>query len=322
MNQTNRYEVLMKNTCFISIGTFGSKLLTFVMVRFYTEVLTPSDYGTADLIIQSANLLVPLISMGIIEGVFRFALHDPSDRKNVFSAGFAVIAAGSALSVFLLSLLSIFLSVGVTGWLVCFYTAASCYHSLCSQFVRAQGKMALFAGQGLLNTVLMISLNLLFLLGFQWGVIGYVLSIALADILCGGFLFLKERLWKQLTFRMDRRIFGPMLRYSIPLIPTTIFWWITSVSDRYMITVFFGEGSQWALYGGLQNSDHAVPSFRNFSGSLAVFCRGGGGEGKKRTDTFFFPDLERLFFRHVFGKRAGCRFFTMGNSTAVGARVL
>lgn len=32
-----------------------------------------------------------------------------------------------------------------------------------------------------------------------------------------------------------------MLRYSIPLIPTTIFWWITSVSDRYMITVMRGS---------------------------------------------------------------------------------
>ena len=26
-----------------------------------------------------------------------------------------------------------------------------------------------------------------------------------------------------------------MLKYSIPLIPTTVFWWITSVSDRYMV---------------------------------------------------------------------------------------
>ena len=31
-----------------------------------------------------------------------------------------------------------------------------------------------------------------------------------------------------------------MLRYSIPLIPATIFWWITSVSDRYMVTWFLG----------------------------------------------------------------------------------
>ena len=31
-----------------------------------------------------------------------------------------------------------------------------------------------------------------------------------------------------------------MLRYSIPLIPATIFWWITSVSDRYMVAYFLG----------------------------------------------------------------------------------
>ena len=27
-----------------------------------------------------------------------------------------------------------------------------------------------------------------------------------------------------------------MLKYSIPLIPTTVFWWVTNVADRYMVT--------------------------------------------------------------------------------------
>ena len=35
------------NTMLISLGTFGSKLLVFFMVRFYTSYLTPADYGTA-----------------------------------------------------------------------------------------------------------------------------------------------------------------------------------------------------------------------------------------------------------------------------------
>ena len=32
-----------------------------------------------------------------------------------------------------------------------------------------------------------------------------------------------------------------MLRYCIPLFPTTVFWWITSVSDRYMIAAILGS---------------------------------------------------------------------------------
>ena len=69
-NSNNKYKTLVSNTMLISLGTFGSKLLVFFMVRFYTSYLTPADYGTADLITQTANLLFPLISLGITDGVF------------------------------------------------------------------------------------------------------------------------------------------------------------------------------------------------------------------------------------------------------------
>ena len=38
----------------------------------------------------------------------------------------------------------------------------------------------------------------------------------------------------------NRRLLRKMLRYSIPLIPTGVFWWITGVSDRYMISAMLG----------------------------------------------------------------------------------
>lgn len=230
----------MSNTLLISIGTFGSKLLTFLMMRFYTGILTPSEYGTADLIMQTANILIPLVSMGITEGVFRFALDDPNNRKSVFSAGFYSITAGALLLTGIAVLLSRVPSFhGYAGLIVCF-TLASCYHSLCAQLIRAEGKMALFAGQGVLNTALVIGLNILFLAVFRLGITGYVLSVALADVLCTLYLVFREHLWKLLIRHPRRGVFRQMLRYSIPLIPTTIFWWITSVSDRYMITGFLG----------------------------------------------------------------------------------
>ena len=75
----NRYQTLAANTALISIGTFGSKLLVFLMVRFYTGYLTPAEYGTADLITQTANLLIPIASLDVAEGVFRFA----ADRSSL-----------------------------------------------------------------------------------------------------------------------------------------------------------------------------------------------------------------------------------------------
>lgn len=240
MDHKNKYRTLLDNTFLLSLGTFGSKILTFVMVRFYTGVLTPSDYGTADLIMQTANLLLPVASLGITNGVFRFALDRKEHRKSIFSAGLYIILLGSLILLAAGPLLSRSEELHEYVELICAYTLASCLHSLCAQYIRAEGKTALFAGQGIFNTALVIWFNILFLQVFRLGVFGYVMSVVVADGICTGYLVLREKLWKLLVPKPDDSVTKAMLRYSIPLIPATIFWWITSVSDRYMVTWFLG----------------------------------------------------------------------------------
>lgn len=240
MSTRDKYGTLLGNTALLSAGTLGSKLMTFLMVRFYTGILTPSDYGTADFLMQTANLLIPVASMGITNGVFRFALDEPERRKSIFSAGALTLAAGAVLLAGLTPLLRAIPALGGYAGLVSCYALVSCCHSLCAQYVRAEGKMALFAGQGIVNTALVIGWNLLFLARLRLGVTGYVLSVVLADGLCAVWLVLRERLWRLLIPHPERDVFRRMLRYSIPLIPTTVFWWITGVSDRYMVTGFLG----------------------------------------------------------------------------------
>lgn len=299
MNRKNKYTTLVSNTFLISIGTFGSKLLTFFMVRFYTEVLTPSDYGTADLIMQGANLLFPVISMGIVEGVFRFALGNPKKRRNIFSAGVWVITGGSAV---LAAVTVLTWSADLFDdvlWLMAIYTIASCYHSLCAQFIRAQGKMALYAGQGILNTVLVIGLNILFLLVFKWGITGYVLSTAVADILCSGFLVFKEKLWQYLTVKPGKGLLAHMLRYSVPLIPTTIFWWITSVSDRYMITAFLGSDAN-----GIYAVAAKIPTLLTLMATIFLeawqFSAIAESAGERREHIRFYSKIWKIFMSAMF----------------------
>jgi len=299
MNRKNKYTTLVSNTFLISIGTFGSKLLAFFMVRFYTEVLTPSDYGTADLIMQGANLLFPVISMGIVEGVFRFALGNPKKRRNIFSAGVWVITGGSAV---LAAVTGLTWSADLFDdvlWLMAIYTIASCYHSLCAQFIRAQGKMALYAGQGILNTVLVIGLNILFLLVFKWGITGYVLSTAVADILCSGFLVFKEKLWQYLTVKPGKGLLAHMLRYSVPLIPTTIFWWITSVSDRYMITAFLGSDAN-----GIYAVAAKIPTLLTLMATIFLeawqFSAIAESAGERREHIRFYSKIWKIFMSAMF----------------------
>lgn len=239
----DKYHFLIHNTIIISIGTVLSKLVVFLMMRFYTGILTPAEYGTGDLIITTVSLLVPFVSLGIAEGVFRFLPEYTQDSRSVFSTGFYTVTCGCLLFLFLLPLLRA-AEVFQGFWpLLVLMTMASCYHAICGQYVRASGNTVLFALQGLLNTLLVVVLNILFLAKFHLGITGYVLSVGLADFACTVFLIAKCHLFSELTLHPDKTILRRMLQYSIPLIPTTVFWWITGASDRYMIAAFLGDSA-------------------------------------------------------------------------------
>ena len=252
----NKYKTLISNTALISFGTFGSKLLVFLMVRFYTGYLTTAQYGTADLITQTANLLLPVISLGITDGVFRFAIDSKIDRRSVFSSGVFTITLGGLA--FLLICPILFLTHQLDGyiWLIVIYTMASCYHSLCSKYIRALGSTAFFAVQGIINTALVIVFNILFLAVFNIGVTGYVLSVVLADAISALLIFVREKLWRDITVKIDKTIFKDIIRYSIPMIPATIFWWVTSVSNRYLVNGFIG-----AEANGIYAVSYKLPTF-------------------------------------------------------------
>ena len=172
-------------------------------------------------------------------------------------------------------------------WLIGLYIMASCYHTLCAQFIRAEGKTALFAVQGMINTLLVILLNILFLAVLHMGITGYVLSIVLADIFCAIMLFVREKLWRQLMLNPGWAYWKEMLLYSIPMIPATVFWWITSVSDRYMVTGFISESAN-----GIYAVSYKLPTILTLVSGIFMeawqFSAVSESVGDKREHTRFF----------------------------------
>ena len=101
----DKYKRLLSNTAILGIGTVTSKLLVLLLLPVYTECLTKAEYGVADIITQSANLLMPLISLGICEAVFRYTLDTANDRREVLTTGFVIILFGLGVMLALYPLL-------------------------------------------------------------------------------------------------------------------------------------------------------------------------------------------------------------------------
>lgn len=244
----NRITRLLSNTLIFTVGKFVSKLIVIFMLPFYTSYLSSAEYSTADLITNLCNLLIPIACLGVSEGIFRNAAAKEGDKESFFTNGVMLMIFGS-LGFLALSPLLLF-----TGYfsdyvlLIACYVLASNLHSVCSQYVCAIGRTKLFAGQGVLNTALTVVLNIIFLVGFDLGVVGYVLSVVLADFLTTVFVFFVAKLYGAFKPRkISRAVMKDLLRFCLPLVPSTVFWWITGVSDRYMVA-FMRSDAENGLY--------------------------------------------------------------------------
>ncbi len=239
----DKYKKLVSNTAILSIGTLASKVLVYLLLPLYTGCLSPSEYSTADLISQTANLLLPLLAVGMVDAIFRFAIDaEKGETESVFCVSIVMIAIGSVIALALIPVLNVTGFFEGYSWLIPLYVISSNFHLSAAHFIRGQGKTKLFSIQGIICTALTIALNLIFLLIFDMGILGYVLSVILSDTFMTIFLYVKEGLWRYLAPKnFDRIILSKMIKYSVPMIPTTVFWWITNVADRYMIAYFDGD---------------------------------------------------------------------------------
>ena len=254
-----RAKKLLSNTGLIAIGTFGSKILVFLLMPLYTAWLTTAEYGTSEMITSIANFLIPIAAVGVSTGVFRFAAEREADQASVFSTSIALLGIGLGGFLALSPLLFLVDYCREYVWLVVLYVFFADVHAVLSQYVRAVDRTALFAGQGILNTVLVILFNVFFLYFLHLGVIGYVLSVILGNFVTALFVFVKGRLWRVLSLRrVDRRLMKELLRFSLPLIPTTLCWLITDLSDRSMVTYFWGDE-----VNGVYSAAYKIPTVVN-----------------------------------------------------------
>lgn len=260
----NKYKKLIYNTFIFGISTFSSKILVFLLLPLYTRVLSNADYGIVDLIVQTANLLIPIVSLGIANGVIRFGLDKSNSSSDVFSTGLFTILGGFVIFLLLEPLLSKIKYISDYTVLIYIFVLMSSLRSICSQFIRSKQLVKLYAFDGVLSTITTIAFNILFLVVLKLGINGYVLAIISSDFLSVVFLFCTAKLYKFIKFKPRKKTTSKnMLKYSIPLIPSTIFWWITNVSDRYLVAYMLGTEAN-----GLYAISYKIPTIVTLLSSI------------------------------------------------------
>jgi O-antigen/teichoic acid export membrane protein len=248
---------LLQGVGVYAIGTFGTKILSFFIVPLYTYYIAKSDMGVYDILISTINLLTPLVTLQISDAAYKWVIRDDiKDKGKYIRTTVQVLLINCSIALAFIFLVNSF----VYSIPYCTYFGILLFLSRALQtfqkLLRALKKQMLFAISGLCYTIVFLSLNLIQLCVFHKGIeclfqgaiIAYIVAILL--ILC-----LEPQLRFNIFKKIDTGLVKEMYKFSVPLVPNYLNWWVINSSDRYI--VLFALGSD---FNGLLAIAHKFPS--------------------------------------------------------------
>ncbi len=261
----NQYKKLGKNFAFLTIGSFASRLISFFMVPLYTAVLTTAEYGASSLINTSIWLLLPLFSLLMDEAVMRFALDKEIESSQTFSIGIWIAMIGFGVFCLLSPLFLLFEALRPYYWFFILYYLGTNFNGIVGQFAKSSGYLNQYTISGVIHTFIHILLSILFLVVFKWGVYGYLLATDIGLLFNALFIFISCKLHRYLLSpkKLNLKLARVMIRYSVPMIPNYLSWWVCNASNQYMITAMVGVGAN-----GIYSVSGKIPSLLSQMASL------------------------------------------------------
>ena len=258
-----RLKFLAKNTGILAVSNFVSKILVFLLVPLYTRVLSTSDVGIYDLIVSTVTLLGPIVTCNIADGVMRFSMDPECSRTEVARVGFKYSLTGVLVGWIIL------LIVRVAGWwpdinglefYISLYFLLFVFNQFLLQTAKGNEKIMDIGVSGIIGTIFTIFFNILFLVFLQQGLPGFFIANILAQAVSVVYLAIRLNFFSYAKgiFKTDPVLRKEMLIYSIPLIATTLGWWVNSTSDRYIVAWLVGVDGN-----GLLSISYKIPSIIN-----------------------------------------------------------
>lgn len=167
-SKTNR---LLKNTTIFVIGNVGSKFIQFLLVPLYTYTLSSAEYGTTELVLTTINLLMPVFSVSIADGLLRFGLDPSLKKEQVMKCSLIIVLFGSVMSVICIPIFQI--SSVISEWMLPFLIILNLriYKDVFAIHLKIQDKNRLFAIDGMLYTFVLCLASIIFLVYFKLGMV-------------------------------------------------------------------------------------------------------------------------------------------------------
>ena len=241
-------NIMKKNEFFTKLSLYticnlGTKLLAFLIVPYYTYVLSTEDFGYYDLLNVTTGLLTPLITLQTNEAVLKGCIDEKYDNLKIVKASATIALTNSCIFTIFFIILNIWFPIYCGGYYFVSLILLSIM-GVIQQYSRALSNYKLYAISGTFYTFIFLISNVVNLSFLNTGIKGLFISSSIAAMFTIFLILLcLPEIRHSIFIKLDTSYLKWIVKYSLPLIPNTTCWWVISASDRYLIKIFLGNSA-------------------------------------------------------------------------------
>ena len=228
------------------VGRILYRIVGFALIPFYTHYLLPSDYGTLELIEVTVYMVGTFLGAGLTQAVLRFYFEseDEDYRRTIVSTALISVFVVCLVLGGTLALVSPYVSVfifqrGDFGDLLRLAVVSLTMTVVAETplvFIRAQQKSVLYTVVSVVGLVINLSLNILFIAKFGWGVRGVIMGGLITQAFIG--LALSAYTFRLVGIAFSTARLKEMLLYGLPYIPGGFLISVLLMADRFVLQRF------------------------------------------------------------------------------------
>lgn len=234
---------LLNGAIIYFIGNVLAQLMSLALLRFITGRISPEEYGFYNLIVTISKIVTPFVTLQITDAIFRFLIRSNTDdeKKEYFTVACIIAFISSIITLVGVYSIKLFFLDIPHPFLITLYFISSTLYVLYQRIVRSFGKNTVYVKGNLIKTALYLILQIVFIYFFNLGVETLFLSTIISEMFFLIFAEIKIRALKLMDFKLLKfNVFKKMIKYSVPLIPSAAFWWLTSSVNTLIVSMRCG----------------------------------------------------------------------------------
>ena len=241
----------IKNVAIYFFGNILTKVISFFLIPLYTNLIDPSEYGNYDLVVSILTMIVPIAFFQIWDGIFRFVYDykNKEDKYGVVSNGLVITLIGIIFYIIVYLIFNMIYNVQHPIYAF-IYGISIALHYIYGTVARTFEKNVLYMGSGIINSLINIVLNIVFIASLGMKTEALYISASIGTLVQIIIIEAKLKTLKNIKKnKISKNLIIKMMKFSMPIAITTISYWLLSGFTKVVVTNELGsaENGRFAI---------------------------------------------------------------------------